>query len=120
VVDDERSYAWAAAFVLGEVFDVTPLESARELLSAIAAGARYDLILADVVMPEMTGFQMLGVLQTVAPEQAERVCFLTALADNVVLPRDMAHRILGKPGDATRLTALVVDRLGLLPARRPD
>jgi CheY-like chemotaxis protein len=112
IVDDERPYAWAVAFALGDDYEVTPLPCARDLLGRIERGEEYDLILADVLMPEMGGFQMLGILRAVAPGQADRVFFVTSLdPTDVAVPQDLAARVSDKPLSVSELATLVAERL---------
>ena len=55
VVDDEQMLCNAIERILGADHDVTTVTSAREALSRLGAGERFDLILCDLMMPEMTG-----------------------------------------------------------------
>jgi CheY-like chemotaxis protein len=51
--------------------------SAREALQLLADGARYDVILSDLMMPEMSGMQLFDELARAHPEMIERVVFMT-------------------------------------------
>ena len=46
-------------------------------MSRIDAGERFDVIVSDLMMPEMTGMELYEHLEKSAPEQASRVVFLT-------------------------------------------
>jgi len=49
---------------------VESLQDAREALRRITSGTRYDAIVCDVMMPEMTGVQFFMELERAAPEMA--------------------------------------------------
>ena len=76
VVDDERSVGLMLRRRLGE-HDITAVGSARAALAALATGARFDVILSDLMMPEMSGMELYDELRRVYPDVAERVVFMT-------------------------------------------
>jgi CheY-like chemotaxis protein len=76
VVDDEPSIGQMLRFRLRE-HDVTAVTSAREALRLLAAGARFDMLLSDVMMPEMSGMQLYEELARTHPAMVERVVFMT-------------------------------------------
>jgi sigma-B regulation protein RsbU (phosphoserine phosphatase) len=59
VVDDEPGVRRAIERVLSRRYDVTPVTSGEEALEVIAS-TRYELVLADVRMPGMSGLELLG------------------------------------------------------------
>lgn len=75
VVDDEQAIGQSVRRLLNDyVVDVvTRGDAALELL----ARERYDVILCDVHMPEMSGPQLYEELRTRWPEQASRFVFMT-------------------------------------------
>jgi CheY-like chemotaxis protein len=86
---------------------MTRAEEARE---ALERGERFDVILCDLMMPQMTGMELHAALERVAPDQARRVVVLTggayteagrAFLARVALPH------VEKPFDAARLRELV-------------
>ncbi len=107
IVDDERAYALAAALALAPDHEVAPFTEAAAFLDRVAAGERFYLVLADVFMPEMSGVRMLQVLRFVAPEQAERVYFLSGFASELVPRKELAGRIFEKPTTPEALSELV-------------
>jgi FixJ family two-component response regulator len=107
VIDDERAYAFAAALALAPDHEVAPFTEASVFLDRVAAGERFYLVLADVFMPEMSGIRMLQVLRFVAPEQAERVYFLSGFASDLVPRKEIAGRVFEKPTTPDALMALV-------------
>jgi CheY-like chemotaxis protein len=77
IVDDEPALGRTLTRSLEDTHDVEAITSARELLSRIDAGERFDVIVSDLMMPEMTGMELYEHLEKIAPEQAARVIFLT-------------------------------------------
>ena len=110
VVDDEPAMGRALARMLRQHLDVLPLTSAGEALRRIAAGERFDVILSDVMMPEVTGMELYQRLQKLAPDQAERMIFVTGGAFTVAA-REFLDRVpnprIEKPVEATNLLAIV-------------
>jgi CheY-like chemotaxis protein len=76
VVDDEASIGQVLRFRLRE-HDVTAVTSARAALELLAAGSRFDVILSDLMMPEMSGMQLYAELTRAFPDIVERVVFMT-------------------------------------------
>ena len=58
VVDDEPAMGRALQRTLREHLDVVALTSAREAHALIAGGERFEVILSDVMMPEMSGMDL--------------------------------------------------------------
>jgi len=77
VVDDEAAICRALQRTLAHHHDVVAMTSAKEALSQIADGRRFDVILTDLMMPDITGMEMYEHLCRIAPDQAERMIFLT-------------------------------------------
>jgi CheY-like chemotaxis protein/two-component sensor histidine kinase len=109
VVDDEPMIGATLARVLS-VHEVIAIRSAREALARIGGGERFDVILCDLMMPEMSGMDLHAALSGSAPEAAGRMVFLTggiftpaarAFAESIPNP------IVEKPFDAGALRALV-------------
>jgi nitrogen-specific signal transduction histidine kinase/CheY-like chemotaxis protein len=110
VVDDEPPVAAAIRRVLAPGHDVVVCGSAREALDAVKGGERFDAILCDLMMPEMTGMELHDALARLAPDQAKRFVVLTGGAftesarsflDRVPLP------CCEKPFDSRDLRELV-------------
>ena len=77
VIDDEESLGQAIRRYLAQDHDVEAVTSARVALDLLAGGARYDVILCDLMMPQITGMEMHGTVQRIDPQQAERIVFVT-------------------------------------------
>jgi PAS domain S-box-containing protein len=114
VVDDEPMIGATLARVLAG-HEVVAVASSREALRRIESGEAFDVLLLDLIMPEMTGMELYEALARSAPVAAERVVFLSgglftpaarAFAERVKNP------ILEKPFDAAALRRLVAERVG--------
>lgn len=90
--------------------DVTIVDSARGALDKIEAGERYDVILSDVMMPEINGMDLHTRLATVAPDQMDRIVFMTggAFTDQArVFFEHVSNPRIEKPFDRAELVAVI-------------
>ncbi len=63
--------------MLRDKFDVTVFTGAREAIERIAAGERYDAILCDLMMPDVTGMDLYERVAGLDRPSADRIVFLT-------------------------------------------
>jgi len=110
VIDDEPLVGTSIRRVLAGEHDVTAVTQGADALRRIASGERYDALLCDLMMPEMTGMDLHAELTRAVPEQAERMGFLTGgtftkRASNFV--ERMGERTLAKPFSTEALRAFV-------------
>jgi CheY-like chemotaxis protein len=77
IVDDELALAKALGRALAAEHDVTVLTNAKEALSQLTSGERFDVILCDLMMPEMTGMDLHAELGKQAPDHVDRMVFMT-------------------------------------------
>jgi len=77
LVDDEPLVAQTMERLLRRDYETTVAECGQDALAHVAAGTWFDAIVSDVMMPNMTGLELLGELTRVAPAQADRVIFLS-------------------------------------------
>jgi CheY-like chemotaxis protein len=77
LVDDEAVFAGALQRLLSHEHDVTLLTSGRDALEQLRSGARFDVILCDLIMPGVSGIELHSELRRIAPDQADRIIFLT-------------------------------------------
>jgi signal transduction histidine kinase len=110
VVDDEPMLGAAVRRMLSAEHEVLAVTSARDAIGRVSKGERFDIILCDLMMPEVTGMDLHAELLRLVPEQAEKVVFMTGGAftsrareflDQVRNPR------VEKPFDVGGLRALV-------------
>jgi signal transduction histidine kinase len=77
VVDDEPLIGISVTRLLTQWHDVSAEVDARVALERIRAGETFDVILCDVHMPTMTGLELFAELTQFAPQQADRMLFIT-------------------------------------------
>jgi DNA-binding NtrC family response regulator len=110
VVDDEAAICRALQRSLALHHDVVALTSAKEALAQIAEGRRFDAILTDLMMPDVTGMEMYEHLCRIAPDQAERMIFLTGGAFTVRAREfldSVPNQRIEKPFEATSVLAMI-------------
>ena len=110
VVDDEAPVARALSRALGREHDVTVLTGAKDALARLVSGQRFDVILCDLMMPEMTGMDLYEELTRQMPDQALRMMFITGGAFSASA-RSFLDRVQNqrfeKPFDIQNLRAAV-------------
>jgi PAS domain S-box-containing protein len=77
LVDDEPRVAQTIERLLRRDYDITIALCGREAIQHITGGARFDAIVSDVMMPNMTGIELIEEIRRVAPDQATRLIFLS-------------------------------------------
>jgi signal transduction histidine kinase len=109
-IDDEPMIGEALQRLLSADHEVVAVSSAREALDRFRAGEHFDVVICDLMMPEMTGMDLHRELSELAPEQAERMVFATAGAFTPRAREFLAkvpNKQLEKPFDYERLRATV-------------
>jgi CheY-like chemotaxis protein len=109
-VDDEQLVLNALRRTLGSEHDVTVFTKPQEALEWLEQGHPWDLILCDLMMPEMTGMDFLAELNRRMPERSGHLIFVTGGAFTPGA-RDFLSRIdnvrVEKPFEAKALRQLV-------------
>ncbi len=114
IVDDDLMVTNALQRMLRAPHVAMICHRGAEVLDLLRAGERFDVILCDVMMPEMTGIELFEILKASWPDQAEAVIFVSggafteearAFLDRVPNPQ------LAKPFEARALVALIELRL---------
>jgi CheY-like chemotaxis protein len=112
IVDDDAVLAKALGRILRD-HDVTVLGDAREARDRIGRGERFDLILCDLVMPEMTGMELYAEIAREAPEQLDRMVFVSGGAftpATIEFLGRVPNERIDKPFDHGNVRALVQRR----------
>ena len=114
VIDDEAMIGAAIQRSVTREHHVTCLQSAREAIARIRSGERFDVIVSDLMMPEMTGMDLHAELLQIAPDQATAIIFLTGGAfteqARAFLDR-VPNQRLEKPFGPRALRALINGRV---------
>lgn len=109
-VDDEVAIGTIAKLIISRTHDVVTVSESSHALAMIRQGERFDLILCDVMMPQMTGIELFQAAEHIDPAQANRFVFMTggtftAHAEDFL--RTCGHHWVEKPFDMQVLQSLV-------------
>ncbi|WP_044189855.1 two-component regulator propeller domain-containing protein [Hyalangium minutum] len=111
VVDDDPLVSAALRRTLAKDHEVEVVVSARRALEMLCSPkAHYDVILCDLMMPEMTGMELYAQLVRAAPEQARRMVFITGGAYTPAAKEfleQVSNPRVEKPFDPERLRELI-------------
>jgi PAS domain S-box-containing protein len=77
VVDDEPMFGWTISRMLDGSHHVVVETAARSASARIASGESFDVVLCDLMMPDMTGMEFFDALSRDAPGLANRIVFTT-------------------------------------------
>ena len=115
IVDDERRNRELLEVMLApDGFQLQSAASGEEALAMVAAHA-LDLILLDVMMPGMDGYEVTSRLKGHASTKHIPIIMITALNDRDARLRGLTagvEEFLTKPADRAELTVRVSRRLG--------
>lgn len=119
VVDDEELVGQVVVRVLSSDHDTVAVQSATDAVELLRRGAAFDVVICDVVMPDMGGLDLFYWIRTQRPELLPGFMFLTGGATDrktaVALERLLEPR-MQKPFEPSELRALVT---ALVRRRRP-
>jgi PAS domain S-box-containing protein len=110
VIDDEESLAHAIRRYLAQAHHVEALTSGRLAIDRLASGERYDVILCDLMMPQVTGMELHGAVLKIDPAQAEKIVFVSGGAFTAAAREFLdavPNRRIEKPFDLKMLRDLV-------------
>lgn len=114
VVDDDEPVAQTLRRVLSQSYDVAVSTSARQALAVLEADPGFDVVLCDLLMPDMSGMDLHEALAVRLPGLEERLVFMTGGAFTQ-RARDFLRRVgnprLEKPFEFDQLHGIVSERL---------
>lgn len=122
IIDDEPKVGVAIARALEHIHDAIHVTSPLQALQRLEHGEHFDLILCDLSMPEMTGYELCAVLEARHPELLSRVVLISGHAP-VWRGQGQARggvgppRVLQKPIDIEELLAVIAERRGSFTPR---
>jgi len=114
VIDDEAAVGHALHRALIDEHDVLVASSGREALEMLHKDDQYDVVLCDLMMPDMTGMDVWEQLRREGNRVADKIVFVTGGA---FTPRarefldSVANIQIEKPFDLMELRALVRGRI---------
>lgn len=92
VVDDDPDVITSIKIGLNKLskkYDIIGAESGVECIKLLKLGAKPDLILLDIMMPKMSGWEVYEYMQTNREWSVIPVIFVTALDDRETLQKGM-------------------------------
>jgi signal transduction histidine kinase len=114
VIDDEPALGRVLPRLLAP-HEVTVVDRARDGLQHLQGEARFDVVLCDVMMPEMNGMEFHQELARRRPELVDRIVFMSGGVFSPAIRAffdEIPNRRLEKPLDIPALRRLV-DEMGL-------
>jgi signal transduction histidine kinase/CheY-like chemotaxis protein len=116
IVDDEPLVRRALCRLLRH-HDIVEAESGAHALSLLAEDDRFDVILSDVMMPEVTGIELHRRLSAEHPKLAQRIVFMTGGTFDPELKEVIGSfagksAIIHKPFRADELRRVLTERMG--------
>jgi two-component system, cell cycle sensor histidine kinase and response regulator CckA len=114
VVDDEPMIAAMLQRELAAEHDVEVASSGRQALDRLRGEGGFDVILCDLMMPEVTGMDLHAELASSAPHLIERMVFVTGGAFTThgrEFLEQVANPRFEKPVDMTTLRAFINERV---------
>lgn len=76
-IDDEPLLGQTLIFAFSGRYDLVVTRSGREALAVLAKDADFDLILCDLMMPDVPGQKVFEIVRNEYPELVERFVFMT-------------------------------------------
>jgi PAS domain S-box-containing protein len=118
VVDDEVALGRTLAIALSDSFDVTTAESGRAALERLSSREPFDVVLCDLMMPDVNGMDLHARAVAERPELADRFVFVTggAFTERArAFVAEVRAPVVEKPFQLDALVALLRQRA--TPAR---
>src|SRR6266571_2361842 len=109
VVDDDALVLLSIRRLLDEEHDLVTTTSAHEAVRRVREGEKFDLIVADLMMPEMTGMALHQEMAALSPRLAQQMLFITGGAFTPMAQQflqTVSNERLEKPFDAQELRDL--------------
>jgi PAS domain S-box-containing protein len=114
IVDDEDLIRRALARMLGREHEVVAVESGEQARALLRTDAGFDVVLCDLMMPEMTGMELHALLAKTDPVLAARVIFISGGAFTPPAAEYLSsveNTLVEKPFNLAELSALVTRRV---------
>ncbi len=112
IIDDEPLLGQTLRFAFQDKHDVEVASSGREVLERLATDADYDLVLCDLMMPDVSGEHVYRAVSERTPSLLQRFVFMTGGAFTERAQEFLAHfagRQLEKPFNIDEVESLLSD-----------
>jgi len=119
VDDDDAIRALLQTILRRRGYQVDAARNGTEALELFGDG-RHVLMLLDLMMPSLNGWEVLSRLEQLAPEVRPLVLVLTAGNEPRDLNPDIVAGTVRKPFDVQMLLETVIACMGMLQAARPS
>jgi len=119
-VDDEPGILELLELAFVDDYEMVAAASGPEALRLLERGDEFDVVLCDLMMPDVDGIALYEYLRRARPELAERTIFLSGGAFSERAQRflsDGRHRLIEKPFRFEQIGAEIEDLLQGPPAR---
>jgi putative two-component system response regulator len=114
LVDDSDVHLMIAENILKEKYNVTTAKSGKDALAILSKGLIPNLILLDVLMPDMDGWEVYNKVKGISLLKDVPVAFLTSLdgeKEKLYASRLGAADLITKPYESSELIKRVEDIL---------
>ena len=115
VIDDEPAVATALSEAISEEHDVQVVKSGRQALELLRKDDRFDVILCDLMMPDVSGFDVYEALRAEGRSVIERILFMTGGAFSARAREFLDQTrspVVEKPFDLARVMELLRAKVG--------
>ncbi len=115
VIDDEVMIGRAVTRALASEHDVVAVTRVLDAIDSLRSET-FDLILCDLMLPDVTGMSFHAMLEETFPEYLDKIIFISGGAFTAQAREFMETKrppSLDKPLDIARLKQIISDRLGL-------
>jgi two-component system, cell cycle sensor histidine kinase and response regulator CckA len=120
IIDDEPEILRGLESLMGDVHDVVTVSSGREALELLRVDRRFDVILTDLMMADVTGMELFDRVRADYPGLEQHIVFMTGGAftkGSHNLLANVPNRRLDKPFDADELLRTVDELVFAATAR---
>jgi DNA-binding NtrC family response regulator len=114
ILDDEQKVAEALGRALSDDYEVEIFSRPQAALDRLVAGERFDVVICDLVMPDMSGVDFCAAASRAAPSMAERFIFMTGGVPTLrtrYFLKGGASPCIEKPFEIDQLRALITLRI---------
>jgi CheY-like chemotaxis protein len=106
IIDDDMAVCRGLVRLLQDQHEIVIATDGADALAFFKAGRRFDAILCDYNMPRMSGAELHDRLLRIAPDQVDRLIFVTAQSSSVS-GRMLDNQIIEKPFSVLSMRSLV-------------